>query len=62
MTQLPPNPKLGNGKAYAAAFAGAIVTAIVAIANQYLPHVLPAEAVAAFQTAATIIAVWYKSA
>ena len=52
-----PPPPQGYGKAIVASIAGACVTLVVAVWNQYAPHPLPAEAVASLQTIVTGLAV-----
>lgn len=52
----PPPPDSGSqgyAKAIVASMAGAIVTLVTVVWNQYAPHPLPAEAVAALQTLVT---------
>lgn len=48
----------GNNKAYAALAAGAASTIIVYVIDQFLPHPLPPEIVAAVQTLVGAGAVW----
>ena len=56
---LVPLPVIGSGKALAALVAGGLVTAGVAILDQYLPHALPPEAVSSFEMISTALAVYY---
>lgn len=56
-----PNPaqSVGNNKAWAATAAGFASTIIVYIIDQFMPHPLPPEIVAAVQGLTTIAAVYY---
>lgn len=56
---IPQAPQSGNNKAYAATAAGFASTIIVYIVDQFLPHPLPPEIVAALQGLVTIAAVYF---
>ena len=57
-TQPPAAPAQGYGKSIAAVAAGIATTGIVALADQYLPHPLPGEAVSLVQLVVTGLVVW----
>jgi hypothetical protein len=57
--QAPQPPQVGYAKAIMSGIAGAVVTLIVTIYNQYAPAPLPAEAVASLQTIVTGLTVLF---
>lgn len=59
MSNVPSNGQSqGLGKSIAALAAGIVTTGVVAVADQYLPKPLPAEAVSMVQLFVTALAVW----
>ena len=54
-----PAPAGGNLKAYAATAAGSLSTILVYVVDQFMPHPLPPEIVAAVQTLVTVAAVYF---